>query len=132
MKTEIHLKNLKESLEVIEESIEKGLVERQRTIGFNTSAACTDMLEILLHKHSLIDPGFIIKHEWLKSKNKVSEIFQFDFPKKKELLNIIFKIEEKRNVLCYGKPQPIEVIREILADFNTLKKKFREAGLNEI
>ena len=132
MKTEIHLKNLKESLEVIEESIEKGLVERQRTIGFNTSAACADMLEILLHKNSLIDPGFIIKHEWLKSKNKVSEIFPFDFPKKKELLNIIFKIEEKRNVLCYGKPQPIEVIREILADFNTLKKKFREAGLDEI
>ena len=132
MKTEIHLKNLKESLEVIEESIEKGLVERQRTIGFNTSAACTDMLEILLHKNSLIDPGFIIKHEWLKSKNKVSERFPFDFPKKKELLNIIFKIEEKRNVLCYGKPQPIEVIQEILADFNTLKKKFREAGLDEI
>ena len=132
MKTEIHLKNLKESLEVIEESIEKGLVERQRTIGFNTSAACADMLEILLHKNSLIDPGFIIKHEWLKSKNKVSERFPFDFPKKKELLNIIFKIEEKRNVLCYGKPQPIEVIREILADFNTLKKKFREAGLDEI
>ena len=132
MKTEIHLKNLKESLEVIEESIEKALVERQRTIGFNTSAACADMLEILLHKNSLIDPGFIIKHEWLKSKNKVSERFPFDFPKKKELLNMIFKIEEKRNVLCYGKPQPIEVIQEILADFNTLKKKFREAGLDEI
>jgi len=132
MKNEIHLKNLRESLEVIEEGIEKGLVERQRTIGFSTSAACTDMLEILLHKNNLIDPGFVIKHEWLKSKNKIEEKFPFDFPNKKELLNIIFQIEEKRNVLCYGKPQPREVIQQIVVDFNKLKEKFREAGLNEI
>ena len=66
MNIEFHLKTLKESLEVIEENIEKGLIERQRNIGFNASAASTDMLEILLHKQSLIEPGFVIKHEWLK------------------------------------------------------------------
>ena len=59
MKVEDHLKNLNEILEVIKESIEKGLVERQRNIGFNVSAACADMLEIFLHKKSMIDPGFI-------------------------------------------------------------------------
>ena len=42
MNTETHLRNLRESLEVIRESIEKGLVERQRTLGFNTSAAAAD------------------------------------------------------------------------------------------
>ena len=92
-------------MDVIEECVEKGLMERQRTIGFSASAACADMLEILLHKHSLIDPGFTIKHEWLKSKNKIKEKFPFDFPSKNELLNLIFKIEEKRDILCYGKPQ---------------------------
>jgi hypothetical protein len=61
----------KRDLEVIEESIEKGLVERQRNIEFNTSAACSDLLEILLHQQNLIDPGFTIKHEWIKSKNKI-------------------------------------------------------------
>ena len=132
MNTEAHLKNLKESIEVIEECIEKGLAERQRTIGFSASAACADMLEILLHKHSLIDPGFTIKHEWLKSKNKIKEKFPFDFPSKNELLNLIFKIEEKRDILCYGKPQKAEVIQEILTNFNKLKETFREAGLNEI
>ncbi len=132
MREDIHLKNLKESLDLIEESIEKGLIERQRTIGFNTSAACADMLEILLHKKHLIDPGFNIKHEWLKSQNKIKEKFLFDFPRKKEILDLIFKIEEKRNPLCYGKPQKIETIQEVLDNFNKLKNIFREEGLNEI
>ncbi|MBI2542372.1 hypothetical protein HYV80_06705 [Candidatus Woesearchaeota archaeon] len=132
MKIETHLKNLKESIEVIEESIEKGLVERQRNIGFNTSAACIDMLEILLHKNDLIDPGFIIKHEWLKSANKIKEKFPFDFSKKNEIIRLISKIEEKRDILCYGKPQKVEIIQEVINNFNTLKEKFKEAGLNEI
>ncbi|MBI1936189.1 hypothetical protein HYS31_07150 [Candidatus Woesearchaeota archaeon] len=132
MKIETHLKNLKESNEVIEESIEKGLVERQRNIGFNTSAACADMFEILLHKKGLIDPGFIVKHEWFKSANKIKEKFPFDFPKKNEIIGIISKIEEKRDLLCYGKPQKIEIIKEVIENFNELKKKFKEAGLNEI
>ncbi|MFH0701395.1 MAG: hypothetical protein V2A62_03080, partial [Candidatus Woesearchaeota archaeon] len=115
-----------------EESIEKGLVERQRTIGFNTSAAAADMLELLLHKLNLIDPGFVVKHDWFSSKNKVEEKFPFDFPHKKEIFNLIFKIEERRNVLCYGKPQKIELLRELLEEFNSLKTIFQEAGLNEL
>ena len=126
MKIESHLKNLIESNEVVKESIEKGLVVRQRNIGFNTSAACADMLEILLHKLDLIDPGFLVKHEWLKSKNKIIEKFPFYFPKKKEILSLIYKIEEKRDVLCYGKPQKIEIIHEVINNFNKVKKIFRE------
>ena len=49
MKIEYHKDRLKESLKVIGESIEKGLLERQRNIGFNTSAASADMLEIFFH-----------------------------------------------------------------------------------
>lgn len=132
MKIEDHLKNLKESLDVINESIEKGLIERQRNIGFNTSAACADMLEILLHKNSLIDPGFIVKHEWLKSKNKTQEKLAFEFPKKTEIISLIAEIEEKRNTLCYGKPQKTELIQAVINNFNKLKEKFREAGLHEL
>jgi len=132
MKKENHLRNLKESLKLIEESIEKGLLERQRTIGFNTSVACADMLEIFLHENSLIDDGFIVKHDWLKSKNKRKEKFPFDFPKKKEIMDLILEIEEKRNLLCYGKPQKIEIIQDILNKFNKLKKIFKGVGLNEI
>jgi len=35
MKIEDHNRNIKESIEVINESIQKGLQERQRTIGFS-------------------------------------------------------------------------------------------------
>ncbi|MBU2639877.1 MAG: hypothetical protein KKG75_04200 [Nanoarchaeota archaeon] len=131
MKLESHLANLEESLEVIEESIEKGLVERQRNIGFNTSAAVVDMLEIFLHKKSLIDPGFIIKHEWLKSKNRIKEKLSFEFPKKKEILDLAFKIEEKRNALCYGTPQNLETTQEVINNFNRLKKIFKEINSDE-
>ncbi len=131
MNTDDHYRQLRESLAVIEESIEKGLLERQRNIGFNTSAACADMLEILLHKLNFIDPGFVIKHEWFNSKNKLIEKFPFDFPHKNDIFNLIAKIEGKRNQLCYGKPQKIEVIQEVLSVFNQLKQLFHEAGVNE-
>lgn len=132
MKIENHLKNLQESISVINECIERGIEERQRTIGFNTSVASVDMLEILLHKKSLIDPGFIIKHEWMKSKRKIVEKFPFDFPNKKEILSLIYQIEEKRNLLCYGAPQKKEAIKEVILNFNKLKRKFQESGLDEL
>lgn len=132
MNIDAHWKNLRESLSVIDESIEKGLTERQRNIGFNASAACADMLEILLHQNNLIDPGFIVKHDWFSSRRKIEDKFNFDFPQKKEIFELIFKIEEKRNMLCYGKPQVVETIQELLDNFNKLKQKFREAGLNEL
>src|SRR3989344_2751989 len=125
MKIDDHYKRLNESLEVIKDSIEKGLVERHRTIGFSASAACADMLEILLHKKGLIDPGFIIKHEWFKSKKKIEEKFSFDFQGKEKILLLISAIEEKRNVLCYGKPQKEEFIRKLIGDFRELEKEFR-------
>lgn len=131
MKIPDHKERLKESLILIEESIEKGLVERQRTIGFNTSAAIADMLEMFLHKNSLIDQGFIIKHEWLKSKKSMKNKFPFDFPRKEEIFSLILKIEEKRNVLCYGKPQKEEIIREVINNFNKIKEIFRKEGLDE-
>ena len=131
MRQESHLKALKESLEVIEESIEKGIEQRQRTIGFSASAACVDMLSLFLHKKSLIDPGFIIKHEWFNSPNTLAEKFPFEFPQKKMIFKCIISIEEKRNLLCYGKPQQKETIEKIIENIHTLKKLFKEEGLDE-
>ena len=130
MNPDDHYRQLRESLAVIEESIETGLLERQRNIGFNTSAACSDLLEILLHKLNLIDPGFVVKHEWFNSQNKLREKFPFDFQHKTKIFTLIAKIEGKRNQLCYGKPQKIEVIQEVLFAFNQLKEIFKEAGVN--
>lgn len=45
---------------------------------------------------------------------------------------LIFNIEGKRNTLCYGAPQKIEIISGVISDFNKLKKLFREVGLDEL
>lgn len=132
MKQEVHLRNVRESIEVLEECVERGLSERQRTIGFTVSAAAADLLEMLLHQRGLLDQGSLLKHQWFKSKRKLEEKIPFDFPEKKMLLELILKIEEKRNILCYGKPQKTEVLKEIIDTFNTLKQKCKEAGLDEL
>lgn len=131
MNIDSHKNELRESLNLIEESIEKGIQNRQRTIGFNTSAAAIDLLEILLHKNSLIDPGFTIKHEWLKSQKKIKEKLSFDFPQKNAILGLMLRIEEKRNLLCYGKQQKSQTIQEVIDNFNKLKSLFMEEGVNE-
>ena len=100
MNIEKHYERLKESLEVLDESISKDIVKRQRTIGFNCSAASADMFEIYLHENDLVDPRFVVKHEWFKSKNKIKEKFPFDFQNKNNILKLIEEIEEKRNALC--------------------------------
>ncbi len=132
MKIELHFQNLKESLTMIEECVERGLTERQRTLGFHTSAACADLLEILFHRLNLIDPSLVIKHEWLKSPRSLREKFPFDFTHKQEIFLLIVKIEERRNALCYGKPQQETVLQEVVQDFQTVQKLFKEAGINEL
>jgi hypothetical protein len=130
MNIDYHFRNLRESISVIEDCIEKGLVARQRNIGFNVSAACADMLEIYLHKLNLIDMGFMIKHEWLKSKNKITEKFPFEFKNKNEIFYLMFEIERKRNDLCYGRPQKEETIIKVIEDFNKLRRTFKESGID--
>ena len=129
MNIDKHLERLKENLEVLDEAITKEIVKRQRTIGFNTSAAATDMLEIFLHKNNLIDPGFVLKHEWFKANNKIKEKLPFDFDRKQEILELMHKIEEKRDALCYGIPKKEEDVKEVISKFHTLKKLLIELGV---
>lgn len=133
MNPEGHIAALKESAEEIEEAIRKGIKLRQRTIGFHTSMAACDMLELLLHKMNLINPGFVVKHDWFDSAKEIQRRFvSISFPKKEEILALMNKIELKRNLLCYGKPKDIETIKEVIENFNKLKEKFIEAGLEEL
>jgi len=129
MNIDKHYERLKESLEVLDESISKDIIKRQRTISFNCSVGAADMLEIYLHKNDLIDPGFIVKHEWFKSKNKMQEKFKFDFPNKKEIFGFMEKIEEKRNDLCYGSPKKEEAVTDVILNFNKLKDIFKQMGV---
>ena len=126
MKNEDHLRQLKESIREIEKAVIEGVKEKQRTIGFNTSAGAIDMLEIILHQKRLLDVGAMIKHEWFNSDRKISEKFTSDFPRKDIIIGLIKKIESVRNIFCYGKLQPEEEIKKIIEHFNDLKKIFVE------
>lgn len=128
---EKHLANLKESTDVIHECIQRGnLVERQRTIGFHTSVASVDLLEIYLHKEKLIDPGMQLKHDWFASKNKIESKLPFEFHNKDKILNIMFGIENKRNLLCYGAPQKKEIVIEVITIFQELKNILKSMGVD--
>jgi len=129
MKIEDHLRNINESLEVIKESIQKGVQERQRNIAFNVSVASVEMLEVYLHKLNFLNPSVIIKHEWFTSIRKAKEKLKFDFPDKERIVTLLHEIESKRNFLCYGKLQPLEVTESIINSFNKLKFLFDERGL---
>jgi hypothetical protein len=124
-----HYERLNESIEVIDECISKDIIKRQRTIGFSCSVASSDMLEIFLHKKELIDSGFMLKHEWFKSKNKINEKLYFNFENKDEILNLMMKIEEKRNSLCYGAPKEENEVKDVIMNFNKLKNIFKQLGV---
>lgn len=110
MKIEDHLRNINESLESIEFSIDKGIENHQRNIGFNCSLAAVEMLEVYLHKLELINPGAIIKHDWFRSLRLVNLRIPFDFPEKEKIILLLIKMEEKRDTLCYGKKQSLNFI----------------------
>jgi hypothetical protein len=129
MKVEDHLKNINESLEVIKENIQRGIQDRQRNIGFNTSVAGVEMFEVFLHKENLLHPSSILKHNWFGSEKIANRKLNFDFSDKKKIIELLCKIEEKRNILCYGKRRPVSEIKSTLDYFNELKNIFESKGL---
>lgn len=132
MKIESHLANLEESLSEIDRAIQEGIAKKQRTLGFHISAASVDMLEILLHRLNLLTFDQMVKHDWLASLHKTGEKLYFDFPEKARILGLMRKIEEKRNILCYGKRQDESTIEELISTFNELRAIFISLGLKEI
>lgn len=132
MLIESHLEVLRESVRKIQEAVQQGLIINQRTLGFHSSAAAVDMLEIIFHQRNLIDPGLVIKHEWFNSPKRIEERFSFDFPRKEEIIHLICDIETARNKLCYGKKQTEEMLEEVLDSFNQLREIFQEVTKLEL
>ncbi len=129
MNREGHKKAIMESMEVIRECIDKGIEKRQRTIGFHCSAAIADMLELCLHENNFIDPGANIEHDYFSSIRKAEERLDFEFPNKQKIIKMLVEIEEKRNLLCYEKPQKGEEIEKYIELFNTAKNLLEEMGV---
>ncbi len=129
MKIEDHLRNINESLRVIEYAVMNGIENNQRNIGFNCSVVSVEMLEVFLHMKEIINPGGIIKHDWFVSSKKANEKIPYPFENRDKIIDLLLKIEEKRNILCYGKPQPVSEIEHVLNLFYEIKSLFEEKGL---
>ena len=135
---ENHQKKIQEHLEELQDAVRIGIEKRPATIGFHTSACSIDFLEILLHKKQLIDIGKTVKHDWFKRPKEGQKIdplierkLPANFPEKEKIYNLIYTLEDHRNVLIYGKPGKHE-IELVLSKFQELKeiliKKLEEEG----
>lgn len=132
MKPQSHLQRIKESLTKIEESVQGDLTLSQMTIGFHTSAAAANLLELYLHTQNFVDNTFRFQHNWMKSKNIMKEKLPFQFPHKDDVVSLICIIEKNRDKLCYGTVQPEEQVIAQIEAFNQLKKIFKELGIDEL
>lgn len=127
-----HLRCIEEGFRVIAWAVDQGLEDMQSTIGFHCSNIVVNLLEMYLHRLKLLPSDNILKHEWFASKNKIEEKLNFEFKGKSDILELMFEIEEKRNMLCYGKKQKTEELDEILDKLYKLKEIFIRLGLDEI
>lgn len=134
---EEHKKKIQEHFEEIEDAIEEGIEKKPITIGFHCSACSIQFLEFYLHITNKIPIGKIIKHDWFKRPKPeqkkeplVERKLQIDFPKKQEIYNLIYDLEDERNILMYGKPVE-EQIKKVLETFSKLKEIFKELFKNE-
>ncbi len=120
MRIEEHMNALKEHEENLKLAIERGLMKNQRNIGYNASQASVEIFSIHMHKLNLIATGENLDHRIFKSKDVDSRI-PIDFPNKQKILDLMRKLEEKRNILCYGKGRPESEIKDVIMAYNELK-----------
>ena len=118
-----HKNNIKQLLEDINEKIRANLLrERQKLIGFAASEASTNLLEYFLHRRELISSGFTVNHTYFSSGKRAERILDFEFPHKNEIITLLIKQEEFRDILCYGKEKQKQAVEEAIHNLQALKK----------
>ena len=134
---EEHKKKIKEHLDEIEDAINEGIENKPVTVGFNCSACALQFLELYLHIINKIPVGKVIKHDWFKKpqqKQKIEALVERKLPvtfsRKDEIYSLIYKLEDERNSLVYGKPTN-EQVKKVLDSFLKLKEIFKELFKNE-
>jgi len=97
------------------------IVERQRVIGFAASEISCDLFALLVHKKNLVSPGFNVNHRFFSSEKSAREKFDFEFPKKNELIRLLVSQENYRNLLCYGKSKERKVVEDAIENMQQIK-----------
>lgn len=123
MKIEDHESAYKEHIQNIERAIDGGIEENQRNLAYNITQGAVEVCSIYLHKLNLIQgSGDQLDHRIFKSRKKIQEKLPVEFPSKKEIIELLIKIESERNALCYGTRKPKERIEKIIVSFNKLRE----------
>lgn len=126
MKIEEHRSALLEHERNITRCINEGAEENQRNLGYNVSQASIEMFSIHLLKLKLVHLSVNYDHRLFKNSVAVRASFPFDFPEKSRILGIMRQIEEKRNLLCYGKRKPLKEVQEMIMLYRRLAELIGE------
>ena len=129
MKKETHLKAFEEHRTVIDWSIDRGIKDSQRILGFHTSRGIIELLSAYLHKINKIDSGVQINHRWFKSEKVYDRLP--DFPNKKTIFSKMIDLENASEKLSYGSEKSEKEIKNAIKLFNQLEKTIKELMKNE-
>ena len=131
MRRERHDEVLREVLDEIESALndKNGMLSHQRRLAFSLSLGAVTLLEIYFHNLAIMKEGSAIDHTWFKRKRenvleKLQKQITSPINSIKDLsifVDIIRKIEEKRDDLAYGAPATEEVLQEKINLFFKLR-----------
>ena len=123
MKVEDHEKAYQEHLKNLNKAVEGGIEENQRNIGYNASQGAVELFAIYLHKLNLLQgSGDQLDHRIFRSENLIGKRIPFEFSAKKDILELMKSIEDKRNVFCYGKRKAKREVENFINNFQKLRK----------
>ncbi|MBI2138352.1 hypothetical protein HYU13_02090 [Candidatus Woesearchaeota archaeon] len=128
----VHKLRVQEHVQAIEEAIAAGIEKKPATIGLHVSACSVSLVELYLHALGKITSGAMIKHEWFKKPNPGQKIMPLaerklgvEFPRRAEILEQLYSIEEQRNKLIYGNPSK-PVIEAVISSHQKLYTIIKE------
>src|SRR3989338_1871833 len=122
MKEEKHDEILKEVQDEVETALKdrKGLLAHQRRLAFLLSLGAANLIESYFNRLNIIKEGSKIDHSWFKRKKQsifeklekqitspISSIGNIN-----AIIDIVIKIEEKRDDIAYGAPSTENALQE--------------------
>ncbi len=122
MKREKHEKIMAEVWDEVNTALsdKRGLIAHQSRLAFSVSLGAVNILEIYLHNLNVLKEGVKIDHKWFK--RKMETVFEhlqnqitspiISIQRIEEIVDIVRKIEEKRDDLAYGSSATEEVLQE--------------------
>ena len=120
---EEHRKSISNLLKDVEDKVKAGtILEMQKLIGFSCSEAACNIFALFLHKKNLITAGFNVNHRFFASDKIARQKFAFEFQKKSELLNLLVKQENFRELICYGREKEKPLIENCIKNVYAIKE----------